>query len=172
MNNGLITLEMREPMDQIKIVLADDDTRLRSALRLRLEHEPDMRVVGEASNVGPLLSQVEAKLPDILLVDWELPALRRMGAGQQLVRTLRYWFPQLVIIALSTSPDAKAQAQAACVDAFVSKAQPADQLIRLCRATMARKQGQEQSSGEHFPQEKLYPAACYGYGTCSMPKFS
>lgn len=117
-----------------KVIVADDEARLRSALRLRLEHESGIRVVGEATNVGSLLAQAEAKLPDILLVDWELPGLTVAGAGLQLLRTLRYWFPQLKVIALSSLPEAKEAALAARVDAFVSKAEPADQLVRLCQA--------------------------------------
>lgn len=116
-----------------KVIVADDEARLRSALRLRLEHEPGIRVVGEATNVGSLLAQAEAKLPDILLVDWELPGLNVAGAGLQLLRTLRYWFPHLKVIALSSLPEAREAALAAHVDAFVSKAEPADHLIRLCQ---------------------------------------
>lgn len=120
-------------MDQTKIILADDEASLRSAMRLRLEYEPGLSVVGEATNVGSLLAQAEAKLPDILLIDWELPGLANAGAGHQLLRTLRIWFPQIKVIALSSLPEAKAEALAARVDAFVSKAEPADQLIQLCR---------------------------------------
>lgn len=121
-------------MKQIKMMLADDEIRLRSALRLRLEHEPEFSVVGEACSVGSLLARVEAMLPDILLLDWELPGLNVSGAGENLLRTLRVQFPRLKVIALSSLPEAKDDALAAQVDAFVSKAEPADHLIRLCRS--------------------------------------
>ncbi|MCB0062071.1 MAG: response regulator transcription factor [Caldilineaceae bacterium] len=128
-----LTSAASAPKALIKVIVADDEARLRSALRLRLEHEPGIRVVGEATDVGSLLAQAEAKLPDILLMDWELPGLTMAGAGLQLLRTLRYWFPQLKVIALSSLPEAKEAALAAHVDAFVSKAEPADHLIQLCQ---------------------------------------
>ena len=112
-----------------KIMLADDDVRVRSAIQFRLACEPGLRIVQEATDVGTLLARAEAVLPDILLLDWELPGLGFIGAGKQLMRTLRLWIPEMKIIALSSHLESKQDALLASADAFVSKTEPAATLL-------------------------------------------
>jgi DNA-binding NarL/FixJ family response regulator len=84
-----------------------------------------MEVVGEAAEVGDLLAEVEATAPDLVLLDWELPGLRRNGA----LSTLRRVCSGLCVIALSGRPEARHEALAAGVDAFVSKGDPPARLL-------------------------------------------
>ena len=116
-------------MKQMKVLLADDQALLRSALRLWLEQQPYIRVVEETAESDSLLAKVEAALPDILLLDWELPGLTPQGSGHQLLQTLRVWFPHLRVIALSSRPESMKSALDAGVDAFVSKMAPPDHLL-------------------------------------------
>jgi two-component system response regulator DesR len=116
-------------MKQMKILLADDQALLRSALRLWLEQQPYIQVVEEAAELNSLLAKLHVALPDVLLLDWELPGLTPNGSGHQLLRTLRNGFPQLRVIALSSHPESKKSALDAGVDAFVSKTAPPDYLL-------------------------------------------
>ena len=116
-------------MKQMKILLADDQELLRSALRLWLEQQPYIRVVEEAAELSSLLAKIELALPDILLLDWELPGLSLKNSGYQLLHTLRRGFPQMRVIALSSHPESKRSALDAGVDAFVSKTAPPDYLL-------------------------------------------
>ena len=59
----------------MRIFLADDQAKARSALRLLLEQEPGLSVVGEATETEDLLAQVQRTQPDLVLLDWELPGL-------------------------------------------------------------------------------------------------
>ena len=59
-----------------RIILADDDLNVRSALKLLLENEAGLDVVGEAENAQDLIRQAEVCCPEIILLDWELPTLR------------------------------------------------------------------------------------------------
>jgi len=51
------------------VLLADDQSKVRSALRLLLEQEPELNVVGEATKADELLAQVGTVCPDIVLLD-------------------------------------------------------------------------------------------------------
>ena len=109
----------------MRVLLADDQTKVRSALRLLLEQEPGLSVVGEAAEAEDLLAQAEATQPDLVLLDWELPGLR---TDDQL-SVLRALCPQLKVIALSGQPEARRAALSAGADAFVSKGEPPERLL-------------------------------------------
>ena len=126
----------------MRILLADDQTKVRSALRLLLEQEPGLSVVGEAAEAEGLLTQVQRTQPDLVLLDWELPGLRAAdpsapstgpwsfvpgtegsgaSSGQRLLSALRSVGCPLRVIALSGHVEAREEALAAGADAFVSK---------------------------------------------------
>ena len=109
----------------MRVLLADDQSKVRSALRLLLEQEPELSVVGEAAEVEDLLAQVEATQPDLVLLDWELPGLR----ADDRLSALRTLCPRLKVIALSGRPEARRAALSAGADAFVSKGDPPEQLL-------------------------------------------
>jgi len=60
----------------MRVFLADDQAKVCSALRLLLEQELGLRVVGEATEAKDLLAQVQRTQPDLVLLDWELPGLQ------------------------------------------------------------------------------------------------
>ena len=109
----------------MRVLLADDQTKVRSALRLLLEQEPGLSVVGEAAEAEDLLAQVAATQPDLVLLDWELPGLRT----DDRLSVLRALCPQLKVIALSGQPEARRAALSAGADAFVSKGEPPERLL-------------------------------------------
>ena len=112
-----------------RVVLADDRVEVREALRLLLEYDAGMIVIGEAADVDTLLAGVRAACPDLLLLDWELPGLDRDDALQ----TLRVAAPGTAIIAISGHPEARRAALAAGVDAFISKCHPPETLLGTLR---------------------------------------
>jgi DNA-binding NarL/FixJ family response regulator len=120
----------------MRVFLADDQLKVRSALRLLLEHEPGLYVVGEATEAEELLAQIKATRPDLMLLDWELPGLsltNSVGPGKQLLSVLHTFYPNLRVIALSGRPEARQAALAAGVDAFVSKGDPPERLLTTLR---------------------------------------
>ncbi|NIO69112.1 MAG: response regulator [Anaerolineae bacterium] len=118
----------------MRVLLADDQTKVRSALRLLLEQEPGLSVVGEAAEAEDLLAQVEATQPDLVLLDWELPGLRT----DDRLSALRTLCPRLKVIALSGQPEARRAALTAGADAFVSKGDPPERLLTTLRAVGGR----------------------------------
>ena len=113
----------------MRVLLADDQASLRSAVRLLLEQEPDIEVVGEAAEANILLSIVDAVTPDLLLLDWELPGTHAGDGSERLLDRLHTCCPQISVIVLSGRPEAAARALEAGADYFVSKAEPPESLL-------------------------------------------
>lgn len=109
----------------MRILIADTQPRVRFALHVLLQRQPDLEIVGEAIDAASLLEQAGTQCPDLLLLGWELPGMD-MGC---LVSLLRENCPQIAIVALSGRPEAHHAAREVGVDAFVSKSSPPDQLL-------------------------------------------
>ncbi len=68
----------------LRIVLADDHPVVRGGIRMLLEQEPDLTVVGEADNGIAALHLVATLTPDVLLLDMEMPGLKGLEVAQRL----------------------------------------------------------------------------------------
>ncbi len=69
---------------KIRIVIADDHAILREGIRALLQLQPDMEVVGEASNGTEAIEQVGKLDPDVLLMDIAMPGLGGIEAALEL----------------------------------------------------------------------------------------
>jgi DNA-binding NarL/FixJ family response regulator len=85
----------------IKVLLVDDQTLIRQGIRLLLELETDIQVVGQAANGREALEQVEALRPDVVLMDVRMPEMDGVAATHELGRR----FPEVKIIILTTFED-------------------------------------------------------------------
>jgi DNA-binding NarL/FixJ family response regulator len=119
----------------MRILIADDQANVRSALALLLEQESQFTIAGEAADAVGLLQAVRRLNPALLLLDWELPGL----AADHLLRLLRYEQPHLLIVALSSRPEAEASAQAAGADAFISKSALPEHVLTAVRLVASDK---------------------------------
>lgn len=88
-------------MKKLRILLADDHKIVRDGLRLLIDGQPDMRVVGEAANGKEALLQARDLKPDIVVMDLSMPELNGLQATERL-RTER---PEIKIIALTAHED-------------------------------------------------------------------
>jgi DNA-binding NarL/FixJ family response regulator len=109
----------------MRILIADDQTKVRYALRVLLKRQSGLQVVGEAADTGDLLIQLSVTCPDLLLLGWELPGTSEID----LVPAIRRICPKLPVIALSGRLEARQVALAAGVEAFVSKSDPPERLL-------------------------------------------
>jgi DNA-binding NarL/FixJ family response regulator len=109
----------------MRILLADDQPQVCSALRLLLEQGRHTCIVGEAENAQELLDRCPTRLPDAILLDWELPGLSSAGG----IASLRQAYPTSQIIALSSRPEARQSALQAGADQFVCKGDPPEKLL-------------------------------------------
>lgn len=108
-----------------KILVADDQPEVRSALRLLLEQESTWEVVGESSDAEDLINTIRKSCPDVVLLDWELPSLR----AEVCMKMLRETCSNMRVVALSSQVDARKGALGANVDAFVSKGDPPEKVL-------------------------------------------
>ncbi|MEJ2262973.1 MAG: response regulator transcription factor [Anaerolineales bacterium] len=70
--------------EQIRVLIADDHTIVRSGVRLLLEAEDDIRIVGEALDGNEALAMTETLQPDVVLMDIAMPGMDGLEATQKL----------------------------------------------------------------------------------------
>lgn len=109
----------------MRILIADTQPKVRFALQVLLQRQPDLNVVGEAIDAESLIAQVEAECPDVVLLGWELPGMDM----DCLIPSLRESCPGIILIALSGRLEAHRAADRLGVDDFVSKSSPPDHLL-------------------------------------------
>ncbi len=83
-------------MKKIRIVLADDHPVVRAGVRTFLKDEPDMLVVGEASNVCQAIALTQELLPDVAILDISMP-----GDGLNATRQIRSTCPGTHVLILT-----------------------------------------------------------------------
>jgi DNA-binding NarL/FixJ family response regulator len=88
-------------MKKIGVLLADDHTLIRAGLRMVVDAQPDLAVVGEADNGRDAVSMAEALKPDVVVMDIGMPSLNGIEAARQIRETL----PGTQIVMLSMHSD-------------------------------------------------------------------
>lgn len=110
----------------MRVLLADNERTVRQALRLLLEQATTLEIAGEVEDTAGLFAALSVSLPDLILLDWELPG-QEDGA---LLPRLRASVPSLVI-AMSSWPEAEPAARTAGVDGFIGKDMPAEKVLAI-----------------------------------------
>ncbi len=72
--------------EKIRVLLADDHPALRMGLRVLLDRDARITVVGEAESGDEALAQIEALLPDVAVLDCQLPGLEGAAVAAELKR--------------------------------------------------------------------------------------
>jgi len=72
-------------MNPVRILLADDHTVMRNGLRLLLERQPHLQVVGEAADGRQAVALCESANPDVVIMDIAMPNLNGIEAARQIV---------------------------------------------------------------------------------------
>jgi DNA-binding NarL/FixJ family response regulator len=94
-----------------------------------LEQQPGWNVSGEAANAKELIEQIQSNCPDLVLLDEDLPGM----SPEAVLKALRMNCPELLIVSLSSRYELRQSALEAGADAFASKAESPEKLIRLIR---------------------------------------
>lgn len=82
---------------KIRILLADDHTILRAGLKMMLNAQPDMEVVGEAQDGRYAIHEVQRLQPDIVLMDITMPGVN----GIEATRQIKKLFPEVKVLVLT-----------------------------------------------------------------------
>jgi len=110
----------------LRILIADDQPRVRFALRTLLERKMGSHMVTEAADLKEMWEELETSSPDLLLLDWELS---ESGSGD-LVSAIHLVCPRVQVIAMSGHTEIREEALAAGADAFVCKCEPPEGLYQ------------------------------------------
>ena len=81
----------------IRILLVDDNSMLREGFRLLIEMDPQLQIVGQAANGEEALIQARRLLPDVVIMDINMPKMNGIEATRRLCREL----PSVAVIGLS-----------------------------------------------------------------------
>jgi DNA-binding NarL/FixJ family response regulator len=116
----------------ITLFLADDHAMVREGLRLLLETQPDLKVVGAAADGRETIRLVEQLAPDVAILDIAMPEVSGLEVAYQLHGTC----PRTRIIMLSVhrTPEHIAQALEAGAFGYVLKESASDEVIEAIRA--------------------------------------
>ena len=114
----------------MKILIADDHAVLRAGLRLLLQSQSDMEVVGEAADAESALAEVVRLQPEVVVLDLSMP-----GGGLQLIANLKERAPKSRVLVLTMHDDASTfrSALAHGADGFVTKSSADSELLVALR---------------------------------------
>ena len=119
----------------IRLFLVDDHAVVREGLRLLLEPEPDITIVGEAANGQELLDQLPTTPTNVVLLDINMPVLGGVATAER----LRADYPAIRILMLSMmeEPLNVQQALAAGAHGYLLKNAAKDEVLAGLRTVLA-----------------------------------
>ena len=117
----------------LRVLLADDHVTVRHGLRLLIDGEPDMTVVGEASDGATAVQLALECVPDVVVMDVSMPGVNGLVATRILKKTL----PAVAVVTLTRHADDAylQELLRAGAAAYVLKQSPPAELLRAIRAT-------------------------------------
>jgi DNA-binding NarL/FixJ family response regulator len=119
-------------MNKLRILLAEDHETIRDGLKLLVNSQPDMEVVGEANNGLVALQLAQQLLPDVVVMDVSMPELN----GLQATKKLKQKCPQVNVLTLTRHTDDGylQQLLQAGASGYVLKQSKSVELLRAIRA--------------------------------------
>ncbi len=117
---------------KIRLLLADDHAVVRSGLRMLLQSEPDLTIVGEAENGAQAVSQAIALQPDVVVMDISMPDMN----GIEATRRIKAACPNTAVLALTVHEDDQYffEMLSAGASGYVPKRAAPDDLVSAIRA--------------------------------------
>ncbi|MFI9805451.1 response regulator [Streptomyces sp. NPDC052301] len=116
----------------IRIVLADDERMVRTALRAILSAEPGLEVAGEAATGAEAVSVVRELRPDVVLMDVRMPQVDGIRATEQILATTERP-PRVIVVTTFENDSYVYDALRAGAAGFLLKRSDADTLVQAVR---------------------------------------
>lgn len=119
----------------MKIVIVDDDPLVRQSLKLLLEKESDIEVIGVAADGREAIEQCEKALPEIVLMDIRMPNMDGIESTKQINQR----WPEVRIMMLTTFKDEQSirLALRAGAEGYLLKSTAVENMAQQVRALMA-----------------------------------
>lgn len=121
----------------IRVIIAEDHQALIDGIKLSLENENDMEVVGEANDGEELIKLIDLKKPDVIITDIRMPKCDGITA----TRIIKKKHPSIEIVAFSMFDQAEAvkQMQEAGASGYIMKNSSLTKLIEAIRTVANHK---------------------------------
>ena len=125
-------METTKPKNKIKVLLAEDHATVRQGLRMIIDSQPDLEVVGEVADGAEALERAQALKPTVVVMDISMPGMNGLKATRKIRETL----PEVRIVALTRhKEDGYVQELLrAGASGYVLKQSSSEELIRAVRA--------------------------------------
>jgi DNA-binding NarL/FixJ family response regulator len=121
----------------IRIVVVDDEQLVRAGLRLILEAEPDLTVVGEAGDGAEAVAMAKQLDPDVVLMDIQMPVMDGLEATRQIVALGRDGTSRVLVLTTFDLDEYVYEALRAGASGFLLKRTPAADLVAGVRVVAA-----------------------------------
>jgi DNA-binding NarL/FixJ family response regulator len=128
----MMTAEVKRQTQARRILLAERNSMLGSALGILLAHEPGVQVVGQTNDAEGLLSAARGSRPDAVVLDWDLPGWQ----AETMLETLRSLSPAVRVVGLCTRPERCPEVLAAGAIACLSLVDPPARVLAVLRAAL------------------------------------
>jgi two-component system response regulator DesR len=122
------------PRPKIRVLIADDEGMIRSALAALLRLEGDIDVIAECSDGLQAVAEAERLHPDVCLLDLEMPGLDGVEVVSHLRRTIT---ARCIIVTRHARPGVLRRALAAGVSGFLPKSRDAGEVAAVIRRVAA-----------------------------------
>lgn len=120
----------------VRVLLVDDEALVRSGLRIIVDGEPDLEVVGEVDDGADVPAAVAATRPDVVLMDVRMPGLDGISATRALLAQADRTgvpVPRVLVVTTFESDDHVLDALRAGAAGFVLKRAHPDQVLHAVR---------------------------------------
>ncbi|MFF4418525.1 response regulator [Streptosporangium sp. NPDC001559] len=115
----------------LRVVIADDEDLTRTGLRIIIDSEPGLTVVGEAADGAGALTAARELRPDVVLVDVRMPAVDGVQAIRHLLSLPEP--PKIIVIAAFGNDDLVYEALRSGVSGFLLRRTRPDELVQAIR---------------------------------------
>jgi DNA-binding NarL/FixJ family response regulator len=117
----------------IRVLLADDQALLRGALRMLVESEPDMAVVGEAADGEQAVAAARAERPDVVLMDIRMPGTDGIAATREITGDPALSGTAVLVLTTFEADEYVVRAILAGAAGFLGKGAEPDELLDAIR---------------------------------------
>lgn len=124
----------RAMSDVIRVAVVDDEAMVRAGLKMLLDHQPDLSVVGEAADGIEARDMVRRTNPDVVLMDVRMPRSDGLEATRHIVGESA---AKVIILTTFDEDAAVSDALRAGVSGFLLKVAPPEQLVQAVRTVAA-----------------------------------
>jgi DNA-binding NarL/FixJ family response regulator len=113
----------------VRILIADDQALVRAGFRMILEAEPEIEVIGEASDGREAVTMTRELQPDVVLMDIRMPELDGLEATRQVLADQGEDGPRVLMLTTFDLNEYVYEALRAGASGFLLKDVPAEQLV-------------------------------------------